>query len=196
MRYGQAAGVAALVFFMGMSGCARITTQVVEKPRVDQELLGNRGVLKGSAPADSSPRRTTRQMLQTDIELPTAEELNPWRKQPKAAAAPAAAPTPTATPSGNWEPAEEYPDHEIERPGEPEEKEPAVSGESYTVQTGDTLQKISQKFYGTTRKWKRIYNANRGVLRNSDRVYPGQKLVIPSEAGASSAGSEGGPDFK
>lgn len=192
MRYGQAAGVAALVFFMGMSGCARITTQVVEKPRVDQELLGNRGVLKGSAPADSSPRRTTRQMLQTDIELPTAEELNPWRKQPKAAAAPAPAPAPK-----KWESPSEYSEPELEpAPSEVAPAPEAVSGQSYTVQTGDTLQKISQKFYGTTRKWKRITNANRGVLRNSDRVYPGQKLVIPSEAGASSAGSEGGPDFK
>ena len=47
---------ALFVFFsvlvsLGVLGCARITAQVVEKPRVDQELSGNRGYLAGSAPA-------------------------------------------------------------------------------------------------------------------------------------------------
>jgi nucleoid-associated protein YgaU len=51
--------------------------------------------------------------------------------------------------------------------------------ESYTVGKNDTLQKISKKFYGTFRKWKDIYEANRNILRTPDKLYPGQTLKIP-----------------
>ena len=53
--------------------------------------------------------------------------------------------------------------------------------QKYTVEKNDTLQKISQKFYGTTKKWMRIYEANKDVLKTPDRVYPGQVLNIPKE---------------
>ncbi|MBI4707793.1 MAG: LysM peptidoglycan-binding domain-containing protein [Candidatus Omnitrophica bacterium] len=51
--------------------------------------------------------------------------------------------------------------------------------EKYTVQKNDTLQKISKKFYGTTRKWTKIYEANKEFLKSPDRVRPGQVLNIP-----------------
>jgi len=53
--------------------------------------------------------------------------------------------------------------------------------EYYVVQKGDTLQKISQEFFGTTLKWKDIFNANEHVLKSPDRIRPGQKLLIPKE---------------
>jgi nucleoid-associated protein YgaU len=52
--------------------------------------------------------------------------------------------------------------------------------ESYTVEKNDTLQKISNKFYGTTRNWPKIYEANKDVLRSPDKLYSGQTLKIPS----------------
>ncbi|MBU0548127.1 MAG: LysM peptidoglycan-binding domain-containing protein [Candidatus Omnitrophica bacterium] len=52
--------------------------------------------------------------------------------------------------------------------------------ESYTVGKNDTLQKISKKFYGTTKKWPKIYEANKNVLRSPDKLYAGQTLKIPS----------------
>jgi len=51
----------------------------------------------------------------------------------------------------------------------------------YTVQKNDTLQKISQKLYGTTKKWLTIYNENKDVLKGPDKVYPGLKLKVPSK---------------
>jgi nucleoid-associated protein YgaU len=51
----------------------------------------------------------------------------------------------------------------------------------YTVSKEDTLQKISLKFYGTTKKWGKIYNANKETLKAADRIYPGQTLNIPIE---------------
>lgn len=57
---------------------------------------------------------------------------------------------------------------------------PSRATRTYTVKKGDTLQKISQKFYGTTRNWQRIFQANRKVLKdNPDRIQEGMKLVIP-----------------
>jgi len=51
----------------------------------------------------------------------------------------------------------------------------------YKVQKNDTLQKISDKFYGTTRKWLMIYEENKDVLKSPDKVYPGLTLRIPSK---------------
>ncbi|HAZ09787.1 MAG TPA: hypothetical protein DCY56_01590 [Candidatus Omnitrophica bacterium] len=51
----------------------------------------------------------------------------------------------------------------------------------YVVQKGDTLQTISEKFFGTTQKWKSIYDINKHILKSPDRIRPGQKLVIPKE---------------
>lgn len=52
-------------------------------------------------------------------------------------------------------------------------------GRTYTVQPGDTLGKISIKFYGTSRRYMDIYNANRDVLSSPSNVAVGQRLVIP-----------------
>jgi nucleoid-associated protein YgaU len=49
----------------------------------------------------------------------------------------------------------------------------------YTVQSGDTLWKISEQVYGNGSKYMKIFEANTGLLENPDRIFPGQKLVIP-----------------
>ncbi|MBA3631582.1 MAG: LysM peptidoglycan-binding domain-containing protein [Acidobacteria bacterium] len=53
------------------------------------------------------------------------------------------------------------------------------SGQTYTVRPGDTLAKISQRFYGTTRRYLDIYEANRDVLRSPSQIEVGQELRIP-----------------
>jgi nucleoid-associated protein YgaU len=54
-----------------------------------------------------------------------------------------------------------------------------VSGRTYVVQPGDTLGKISLKFYGTSRRYMDIYNANRDRLASPNSVTVGQTLIIP-----------------
>jgi nucleoid-associated protein YgaU len=56
--------------------------------------------------------------------------------------------------------------------------EGSSSGNTYTVQSGDTLSKIGQR-YGVG--WQKIYEANRDKLDDPDKIYPGQELVIPQE---------------
>ena len=49
----------------------------------------------------------------------------------------------------------------------------------YVVQSGDSLSKISKKFYGNANSWKRIFEANKDIMKNPDLIQPGWKLRIP-----------------
>lgn len=56
-----------------------------------------------------------------------------------------------------------------------------ATGRTYVVQKGDTLSKISQRFYGSTKRWKTIYEANRDKIANINNLKVGTKIVIPEE---------------
>ena len=49
----------------------------------------------------------------------------------------------------------------------------------YVVVSGDSLSKIAKREYGNASEWKRIYEANQDLLKDPDKIYPGQKLKIP-----------------
>ena len=53
-------------------------------------------------------------------------------------------------------------------------------GQSYTVQSGDTLSKISKQFYGDANQYMRIFEANRDKLKDPNKIQIGQVLAIPS----------------
>lgn len=53
------------------------------------------------------------------------------------------------------------------------------SGRTYTVQPGDSLWKIAAEMYGDGSKYTAIFEANRGLLDNPDKIFPGQELKIP-----------------
>ena len=50
---------------------------------------------------------------------------------------------------------------------------------TYTVQKGDSLSKIAKHEYGNANDWKKIFEANRDVIKDPDLIYPGQELKIP-----------------
>lgn len=51
----------------------------------------------------------------------------------------------------------------------------------YTVQKGDSLSKIAKTQYGDPMKYPIIFEANKPMLSHPDKIYPGQKLRIPSQ---------------
>ena len=53
------------------------------------------------------------------------------------------------------------------------------TGQTYVVQSGDTLFSISRKFYDSPKRWKAILEANRKSIRNPKDLTVGQTLVIP-----------------
>lgn len=58
---------------------------------------------------------------------------------------------------------------------------PVVEPEAqyYTVQRGDTLSKIAKDYYGNAMKYPVIFEANKPMLKDPDKIYPGQVLRIP-----------------
>jgi LysM repeat protein len=50
---------------------------------------------------------------------------------------------------------------------------------TYTVVAGDTLTRISQKYYGTPGKWQDILAANRDTLKSEKSLAVGQTIRIP-----------------
>jgi hypothetical protein len=85
------------------------------------------------------------------LRVPAATADQPATAQPSPAAAPAAA-APAA-----------------------EEEE----GEFYTIQSGDTLSAIAKRHYGNAMAYKKIFEANKEVIKDPDKIYPGQKIFIP-----------------
>ncbi len=49
----------------------------------------------------------------------------------------------------------------------------------HTVVSGDTLGKIAKNYYGNAMKYPVIFEANKPMLTDPDKIYPGQVLRIP-----------------
>lgn len=64
--------------------------------------------------------------------------------------------------------------------GKEAETQPVVSGDTYTIKTGETLSIIARDHLGDVNKWNEIYNLNKKTLASPDIIYPGQKLVKPA----------------
>jgi nucleoid-associated protein YgaU len=57
-----------------------------------------------------------------------------------------------------------------------------VGGGTYTVQKGDSLSKIAKNTLGDANAWPKIFDANRDVLDDPDKIQPGQVLKLPPKA--------------
>ncbi len=49
----------------------------------------------------------------------------------------------------------------------------------HTVVKGDSLSKIAKNYYGDAMKYPEIFEANKPMLKDPDKIYPGQVLRIP-----------------
>jgi nucleoid-associated protein YgaU len=49
----------------------------------------------------------------------------------------------------------------------------------YEVVSGDSLSKIAKREYGDANKWKKIFEANTDLIKDPNKIFPGQKLKIP-----------------
>jgi nucleoid-associated protein YgaU len=56
----------------------------------------------------------------------------------------------------------------------------AGGGRTHTVQRGETLSGIAQKYYGRASEYQKIFEANRDKLSDPDKVREGTNLVIPA----------------
>jgi len=157
-------GICILTSTLALSGCVARTYNLT-RDRVDQELSstsGNRGYIMGQAP-ESGERKTTRTTRVFEFELGGSNKTS----------CPAITPLVAET--------IESPTTIQETPTETQVDEIVLNSEKYTVAKNDTLQKISKKFYGTTKNWLKLYKANKDVLSGPDKLYAGQIINIPSD---------------
>lgn len=166
----------AVSVFALLTGCSRVQTYTVEKARVDQNLAqGNRGYFMGqpsaSEVAKEKERKMTRATYVTEVELGF-----PYKAKKKSATVQK---QPSMAKEAIQEQAPEAVIQEAPKGAAPAQKSIKIT--SYTVEPKDTLQKISLKVYGTTKKWKKIYEANADQLKSPDRINVGRVLKIPQE---------------
>lgn len=182
-----------------LSGCiTRVTPYEVD--RVDQELKGNRGIVSGKTyDFPEAERKKTKTMYNIEIELSSrkgdkrsGEEIKGNRgyvnkkEVAKETIAPLKKGSKRLWGTGKMmTPQVVYhkPDTAQKKYKKEEGKGTLIRKEirTYIVQKGDTLQKISEEMYGTTKKWKKIFEANKDILGDPDQIRVGQKLIIPEE---------------
>ncbi|PIQ86439.1 MAG: hypothetical protein COV73_04640 [Candidatus Omnitrophica bacterium CG11_big_fil_rev_8_21_14_0_20_43_6] len=155
------AGICVLTSTLALSGCVARTYELT-RDRVDQDLssaTGNRGYIMGHAP-EAGERKTTRTTRVFEVELGQTDKTK--------------VPCPATTPLAG----SSYAEPRMLEGTQTEETD--LGSEKYTVAKNDTLQKISMKFYGTTKRWMKIYEANKDTLKGPNKLYPGQVLNIPA----------------
>jgi nucleoid-associated protein YgaU len=156
---GVLAGMAVAV---GLAGC-RAATRIADYPRVDLEVegAGNRGYLVGTPPA-APEMKTVRKMVHTDVEVPSTYRAKPGARPP------AGDVTELTTPDESVADA----DGSV-----------AVLGpmDSYVVQKGDSLWTIAARpeVYGSATQWRRLYDANRDLLKSPNQIKVGMTLNVP-----------------
>ena len=169
--------IAGLAGALALAGChaqTRMAATLTDVPRVDLGFEGgNRGYLVGTPP-QTGQMKTTRQMVEATVELPTFYKPKPGASRPAASdeteqGTVSVAPGPTPEASGPYD--------------------------TYVVQKGDSLWSIAAQpeIYGKAGGWRRIFDANRDLLKNPDRLKAGMTLKIPRGTGGRSTtyGDEG-----
>ena len=56
----------------------------------------------------------------------------------------------------------------------------AAATRYYTIKSGDSLSKIAKEMYGDAGDHDKIFQANREVIGDPDKIYPGQQIRIPA----------------
>ena len=94
----------------------------------------------------------------------------------QAAASPAATTQAAATPAATTEAASAH-----------AARAQAAVGGKYTVQSGNTLSGITQRFYGKDANWRSLYAANEAAISNPNMIYVGEELRLPRHLPAPAA---------
>ena len=55
----------------------------------------------------------------------------------------------------------------------------ADATEFYVIQSGDTLSKIAKRVYGDAMQYPKIFEANKEVIEDMDKIFVGQKIRLP-----------------
>jgi len=82
--------------------------------------------------------------------------------------------------AGNVKGVEKVIADDLRAPPPPPEEE-APKDEFYEIVSGDTLGGVAKKFYGKASAYMKIFEANREIISDPNKIYPGQKIRIPKD---------------
>jgi nucleoid-associated protein YgaU len=126
--------------------------------------------------SDTKGKKNVRLVLQDDRNLVLyAADGAAWSTKTDTDAPPPPAPEPAAA-EVTTNPEESTPAPEPEPAAAPE-PEPEPAARTYTVEAGDTLWAIAERFYGDGSRYQVIADAS--GISNPDLIQPGQVLTIP-----------------
>lgn len=172
--------IAILAVAAFVSSCT-MRSYVQEKGRVDQEMTGNGGCIQGTCPpVDRSNLPKSRDTYVLEIDTGAAKVKSTQAESSSA---------------GSSYDVEEVSSYDEEAYGSDGKNYGIVTSykevdvvevakpsfTEYKIEKNDTLQKISQKFYGTVKRWNEIYQANKDVIKDPNRIKPGKTIRIPQK---------------
>ena len=161
----------------GSGGGVETRAYVAKKDRIDQKMEGgNFGYVTGTPKQpDLSKMSKTRQVYVLEFTKNPDVTVDDLRK-----------PVPPAQPVSIDVPEPQSSNTRYEEPiytppaSSPAMESPDASIPSeYVIQKNDTLQKISKKVYGTYKNWYKIYEANKDIIADPNRIKPGLTIRIP-----------------
>lgn len=130
--------------------------------------------------SDTKGKKDVRLVLQDDRNLVLYAADGPaWSTKTETDAPPPAAPEAAAEPAVEEGEAEAVHEEAVEEPVAEAAPEPAPepAARTYTVESGDSLWAIAERFYGDGSKYQLIADAS--GIPNPDLIQPGQVLTIP-----------------
>jgi len=80
-----------------------------------------------------------------------------------------------------WDKIKSYPGWENEIAADLKVEKTDIHG-IYTVKAGDSLSKIAKGHFGDAKRYMEIFNLNKDILKDPDKIQVGQKLKIPAKA--------------
>lgn len=168
------ARIAIVVVACFLASCT-MRTYVQDRGRVDQEMTGNAGCIQGACPqVDRGDVKQTRRTYVLEV------VTNP-KKIDAASEAGTSSVSQEVYTDQNFTTRSAVTPRAITLPDAsgPVAAEKEVTFTEYKIKDGDTLQKISKEFYGTYGRWNDIYQVNKDVLTNPDRIKPGKVIRVP-----------------
>ena len=145
-------------------------TTAADEPKA-VEITSESSFAAAEAPAKAEPAKAAEAPAQAEPAKAAAEPAKAAEAPAQAEPAKAAAePVKAAEAPAQAEPAKAA--------AEPAKAEPPCE---HTVRTGDNLWKISHRYYGSGKNWKKIYEANKSQIKKPEFLEPGTVLKIPAK---------------
>jgi nucleoid-associated protein YgaU len=166
--------------FQNAQRLAQLTGQVHEEPGLLRSILGGSGETQGQQQAGLLSSPIAKAALAGIAAMAIKKVLGARGATAAAGAEPTAGTTGTIPGTGSGTPA---PSSWQSAPTTPNTTaaagRPATTERWHDVVSGDTLSKLAAHYYGNGREYMKIFEANRDVLTDPDRIRVGQRLRIP-----------------